>query len=277
MASYPGIPVSYPDTLLAYPGTPEAYPGTTSHWPAGAAGAFSPLSVTGCVAWFDMQDPTSFTQAGTVTSINNKVSSVAWAEATNPPAYNATGLNSLPAMDFDGTNDLIISTEAAVVTALSTGGSFTLLAAVVMDVADSAFGFFGAGRTDQATDHTRYFGTLTTGAGVWISALRTGASTQNIASTGTPVTTPVVYETYSDTLVGSIQINGAAADPGDASQITGTLTPNRVAIGCRPASTPNVFLNGKVGEIVIYSRLLDSSERAQVRGYLGTRWGITVA
>jgi hypothetical protein len=242
-----------------------------------AAAPFVPTDIAGLVAWFDMQDAANYTEAGGfITSINNKVSLEAWAEGTVPPAYQATGLNSLPAMDFDGTQR-IISTEAAVVAALSTGQSYTLLIACQVDVADSAYAIFGAGRDDQATDHARYMGTLTTGSGVWISALRTGASTQNIASTGTPVTTAVVYENYQSTVVGSIQINGAAADPDGASQITGTLTPNRCALGCRPVSTPNVLLNGRIGELLLYDSLLDATNRGLARSYLGTKWAITVA
>jgi len=48
-----------------------------------------------------------------------------------------------------------------------------------------------------------------------------------------------------------------------------------VAIGASPAGT-SAFLNGFIGEIILYQRALSATERQRVERYLGVKWGITV-
>lgn len=230
------------------------------------------------VAWFDMLDPASYTQAGTVTSINNKKSGVAWAEASVPPNYAANGLGTgKPSMGFAGTQR-IISTEAAVVAAMQGGTAYTLYAVGNVGTADAAMAFFGAGSSANATNANRFFGNNITGSGVWINACRSdGGSSVNVESSATPVTTPVIYETWCDLTGGAkttTRINGAAVGAEAVAQVTGTCSPNRCAIGARPASTPNVLLTGNVGEILLCTSVLTDAERSAVRQYLGARWNI---
>jgi hypothetical protein len=224
-----------------------------------------------------MQDAASFTDSGGfVTSITNKASSTAWTEGTVPPAWSSTAFNGLPGMAPTGTRR-IISTEAAVVAALSGGAAYTVFYAGAVNTADAAMAFFGAGNSGQATASTRFFGNNTTGAGVWIVSARNNANTiVNVESTGAANTDSNVFECYTDGSVTSLQINGAAADPNGAAQATGALTPDRASLFSRPASTPGIMLNGEMGELLLYSRLLNATERDQVRAYLGARWGITV-
>jgi hypothetical protein len=81
----------------------------------------------------------------------------------------------------------------------------------------------------------------------------------------------------SGSAVGSIQKNGATADPNAAAQVTGTATPTRVGIGNRPASTPNVLLTGAIGEIIVCSSVPTLAQRNSIRGLLGGKWGVAVA
>lgn len=240
---------------------------------------FSPTDIAGCVAWFDMQDSGNYTDtAGFITSINNKASAVAWEEATVPPAFSATAFNGLPCMDFDATQ-YIVSTEAAVAAALNGDLAYTVFVAGQVDTADASLAFFGAGYSASLTARTRYFGNNVTGSGVWISASRNNANgTVNAeSSSGAADTNPHVLEWHTDGATTSIQEDGATADPDDAAQVTGASAPDRVGIGCRAASTPNVLLNGRIGEILLYNTRLSAPNRALVRAYLGTKWGITVA
>jgi hypothetical protein len=196
------------------------------------------------------------------------------------PGYSATGFNGFPGMTFSGTQG-IISTEAAVLAALQGGTSFYLAIAGKVNTADSSMALFGAGSNANATNANRYFGTNITASGVWISACRSNAgSSVNIESTGGSDTNPNVLEFWCDasgSAVGSIQKNGATADPNAAAQVTGTATPTRVGIGNRPASTPNVLLTGAIGEIIVCSSVPTLAQRNSIRGLLGGKWGVAVA
>lgn len=193
------------------------------------------------------------------------------------PAYSATGFNSKPGMVFSGTQG-VISTEAAIVAALQGGTSFYIAAAGKVNTAAAAMAFFGAGSNANATNANRYFGINTTSGGKWISACRNNAaSSVNIESTGGSDTNHNVLEFWCDatgSAVGSIQKNGATADPNAVAQVTGAASPTRAGIGCRPASTPNVLLTGAIGEIIICSAVPTLAERNSIRGLLGSKWSI---
>ena len=241
-------------------------------------------SIAGLVAWIDMQDATSYTNTGGfVSAITNKASGVSWTEATNRPAVSATGLNSLPCMDFDGTNDRIISSEAAVCTALANQNDYTIFIVTQIDDLAAVEVIFSAADVDAAGPGSKRWGTNTGGAGRWTVIGTNDASAGIVANAAQDtVNTPVVYEAYSATQVTSLQINGAAVNmsTGGASGTPtayGTLSPDRVAMGCRPSSTPASFFDGRIAELLIYDTALSTPSRALVRAYLGTKWSITVA
>lgn len=244
------------------------------------AGHWTPNNISGLVGWFDMQDATSFTNSsGFVSSITNKATALAWTEATNRPAYLATGLNGLPCMDFDGSNDRISSTDSALTALFSSAGGYTIFYVANHDVADSSCAVFGSGNTGTSSNsNTKYWGTNITGAGVWIAQCRNGAGTSiNVESSGGSNTANNVFEWYHSGTVVSLQVNGAAADPAAAAQNKNAVSANECAIGARPSSTYNAFHDGKVGELLIYSRELTTNERIDARRYLGLRWAISVS
>jgi hypothetical protein len=176
----------------------------------------SPLNIAGCVAWFDMQDAASYTQAGTVTSITNKASSVAWNTAqTAFPNYSAAGLNGHPCMDLNGVTMGISSTEAAVVSAFTNTPAYTVLGVVQQDLVDSVNAWFGFGSSAvSGVPNSGYFGTNTTAAGVWIAAVRTSAGTAiNAESSATANSNANVQEVWHTGTMVSWSSNGAAADP----------------------------------------------------------------
>lgn len=52
---------------------------------------------------------------------------------------------------------------------------------------------------------------------------------------------------------------------------------NNFRIGAgRNEETPDYFLNGHIGELIIFSRALKNEERQEVEKYLGKKWGIKV-
>jgi hypothetical protein len=237
----------------------------------------SPRDLPGLVAWFDMQDATSYAVANArVGSIRNNASGVLWTEATSGPVFSLAGLNRMPALQCNGANR-IISSEASVVGACTNSPAVTVFGAIQSDLADNSVNFFAAANSGVPFNSSRGWGTDTLGAGNWLANAETDAGTAvNISSGGsTDNTSPNLYEYWTDGAVGSISINGGQPDPSTAAQVIGTLTPNRCAIGCVPRSTPNGFWSGKIGEIVIYNRQLSPTERALIRNYLAPKWSIS--
>jgi len=238
------------------------------------AGTFSPLDIAGCVAWFDMQDAGSFTvAAGEVSAITNKVSSVSWTEATNRPAYAATGLNSLPCMDFDGTNDQIIDTEAAVFGALTNAAAYTLFYVAALNTIDRNEAIFGVGDSAQAANRARYWGQSSSGLGRHRSdSINDAGTLVTVIGSVAPDTTAHVYSWYSPGTTVSLSTDQAAANPNATAQNPGTLTPNRSALGCRPRTAPDQFFDGQLGEFLLYNSELSGADRTTVAAYLKTRW-----
>lgn len=244
---------------------------------------FNPLWLPDCVLWFDMQDPRSFTvSSGAVSDITNKASGVVWSQATagSRPTYSGTGLNNYPCMDFDGVNDIIMSsvgTDATLIAALQNSPALTVFGAVQTDVTDQSVEFFSAGTTlASGSGASRGWGTFTDGTGNWINiAFNDAATAAHVKSAAANATTaPTIYEYFGDGSVGSIKINGAAADPSAAAQAIGTTTPNRCGLGGWAIQTPAAFWDGRIGEILVFSRELTAYERGLVRIYLLRKWGI---
>lgn len=243
---------------------------------AGSAPApppFVPTDITGLTAWFDMADPASYTQAGTVTSITNKATAVAWTEATVPPAYDATALNGHPCMLPNGTNQRIISTEAAVVALLVNMPDFTLFFVGAAGTADAQRAFFGAGNSAEAATLNNYrFGTNNVGDGTWALATRNAAGTLITSqSAATADTGEHVFCFRREGTGLTIQVDNGAADP-SATHNPGAITPDRCSIASRSASTPDLFWNGDWGELLVYDSALVSGDVNLVHDYLAAKW-----
>lgn len=243
----------------------------------GAPAAFNPLTIPGGVAWFDMLDPSSFVQAGTVTAITNKASGVVWTEPTFPPDYDATGLNGKPCMVFGGlaTVQRIISAEAAVWGAVRDALPYTLVYVAAHVTLDLAEGVFGVGNSGVATNQTKFWGQFTTGSGRWFCRTINDATTiADATSAGDSDTDPHVFRWNSPgTTVSSDRDNGAA-DPSGAAQNPGTLTPNQTALGCRPDNNPDNFFDGMLGELILYNNNISAANYGLLVAYLNAKWGL---
>lgn len=209
-------------------------------------------------------------------AVRNRKSAVDWTQATVDlqPEYEATGFNGKPCLRGYGLQ-YITSTEAAAL--LADAAAYTLF--VVGSAANTAaqYAFVGYGDPAQATARTRSWGVNNTGP-AWLSQTRNNANTNvTVNSAGAANTNANVHEWYSPGTTVSLQTNGAAADPSAAAQNPGTLTPGRAGLMCRPASTVNLILTGRLARAALFSANKDATARARIRAKLGHQWGVTVA
>jgi hypothetical protein len=243
-----------------------------------------PTQVTGCVAWFDMQDAASYTiTAGspqTITSLTNKVSSVAWnTAATNFPEYEAAGINSLPSLRGGvATPRGLISTEAAVVAVVAGTDLPHTIIMVTKPTAVTSTGYrqtLAWGNSGVATNRALYVGRQ--GAtGRWRHEMIDDAALNRAATRSVDVTATAQVVTFRTTgIASSIFVNSEATpDPNAGSFNGGVITPNRAALFCVPDSVPDTFSDDRVGELLIYNRELTNYERANVEASLATKWAL---
>lgn len=246
--------------------------------------SFLPTSVAGCVLWLDATDQNTIVRSGTSVSQWSDKSGQGYdftqAATLNQPTYSSSGLGNRGSIVFDGSTSYIFSSTL--------GGLF--------GGEDTPLSLFFVMRF---TNHTSpaiqcifntYTGTSTNGfhtiyldngvaANKWRYLRRDQAvvsaalnSAQNIVSGTTYLHTQVFQgTTVSGYINGTVDTNF-----NNASLNVGTLgTTNSIAaIGILYRSTQIYFLNGEVGEFLVYQGAVSDFSRQQIEGYLAWKWGL---
>jgi hypothetical protein len=236
------------------------------------ASGFNPKSIAGLQAWYDAADATTLgpTDAGVGTVTNNgpvkfvKDKSSGGFDLTQTgadstaPTYVTGSQNGLPALSFDGGDQVNRSGSGAIMT-----GPFTLFIACkanatgtvrVCGVASGrSIGPFAASNTQWGFFQTNAAGNIST---FGVSA--TAASVLAVSSTSGLAATFFGNGTQSGTAtLGSVTVGGFA------------LGVDTAGGGSR--------INGLVYECLSYNSALSASQVASITRYLGRKWGITVA
>lgn len=239
--------------------------------------SYSPLSEGGGVAWFDMLDPTAYTESGgNVTALRNKVSSVSWSAVSSCP-YEAAGLNGHPCLHPTTISHYFLSTEAAVVSAVdcpTTGKPYTLYWVDIPDSTTSGGVIVGAGNSGVASASTRTWGRRV-GVSQYEYAQTAPHPVLTVRSTGAVSASLNVCAWHGSGVGVKMSLNNAADDPNNTTLDTGYVPgtgPNRVALFCRPDSTPDTPIATRIGEILLFNVEHDAAARGRVYDYLLARW-----
>lgn len=241
-----------------------------------------PTNIAGCVGWYDMLDGVYTESAGSVTAVRNMVTgSDDMVEATNPPALGtgATGINGLPCLAPDGSNDRLISTEASVVAPfIGVDVALTITLVYQPTLIDSgARALFAAGNSGVATSRTMFY-RRSSGLHAWLTISDTGEQTGGGTIDNLMFQTrPVVVSLVTGPPAANFQVvNGARVPPrfGGVTSV-GQITPDRVAISCRPDSTPDLFDNSRIGAVIVHDKALAVDAVRGLHAALMGRWGIT--
>lgn len=242
--------------------------------PVASAPAFTPASLTGLVAWYDAQDASTITQvAGAVSQWNDKSATavnVTQANALNQPTYSATGfpgskpgitfsrtgstsLNNLTAAAFpSGYTDFTFWTVYAPTSNSNFQGVYAIYDSVVLNDTLIAFDF----QSNLApTVFSSFIGEI-------------DGSDPHVS------TSPYYFRTVRDAS-GNITMAANATPDSSGSQPSSPTTVSTGG-GNTYVGTDNAgdLANGVIGEIILYSRALNSTEIGQVETYLSARWGI---
>ena len=220
-----------------------------------------PGSLNDIALWLDVADTSSITKDS-----SNKVSN--WADksgnggsasqstAANQPTFTASGLNNLPTLSFDGSNDYLRSSTLNIsqpysifMVAKTTGGSGRdyLFDGIVDNNQRSLIALNNSGKVQLW-------------AGSWANS--------NINTPSGYFTIASVFNSAS----GVVSLNGTAVS---SLNTGGRNLSNGITIGANYPSTPTAdFLGGNIAEILIINSALDTIDRQKIEGYLANKWGL---
>ena len=239
---------------------------------------WTPADITTAL-WLDASDASTVTTvSGAVSQWNDKSGNarhLTQGTAANRPAYQATGLNGLPTLQFDGFNDFLANTS------YSFGASaYTFYCVVQYSGGAGTLGqlFMASPSPSNTTLATELsilnavsgYKTLSQKSSALIGA-SVGADVASLTGariigagydgTGTATTDHLISYDGSDL---TVQISGSF---GYASPEAG------FSIGLRPIQG-SVALNGLMSEAVFASSFLSISNRQRIEGYLAHKWGL---
>ena len=196
------------------------------------------------------------------------------------PTYRATGINSLPSIEFDGIDDLLVLAEdylsgaegtAIAVVELSASPSDTQ---VVLGTSDDAVG-------NDAIEFRAYHSAALPN----LSARVDDNTSDNIprGSTTVAVSTIYIQVWLSDGTAYSLRVNGAAETVAlvtgldNGNWFSDVANKDSVSIGAAKRASEVNFLKGDLAELIVYDHDLTTSELLTIETYLATRYGITLA
>ena len=241
----------------------------TAYLGAESVSAFDPTTISGLVAYWDAQTTSSWdvdTGVSEWRDLSGNDHTLTQAVGNNQPALSF--INGKRAFDFDGSNDYL-EAASTVLTATSSD-SWTSLG--VTQIANSEQG--------------RIWTNESSGAGYGIISATTIYRVMNGGALGGSSATkaddvPQVWTVTSEGSGGLSQQNwrldGVASSPASYSGSVNAASQN-LNVGRAPGNNnAGSLLDGLVGAILIYDRLLTAEEIGTLEQWLGGRWGVTVA
>ena len=218
---------------------------------------FTPRSIPGCQVWLDAQDATTLTVGTTVTQWRDKSGSNNHAAPGTAPTYNATTKYIL----FNGTSQFLQLPNGAI------------------PFGNVPYTIFMVGYTNNnaSPQWMMCSGTNVTGSllGIFINSTSINHSwwvneygVSGVVSNNTPFIICISYNLTQRNIVP----NGGASSRNTPGIARGSQSGNNF-IGKQPG---NQWLNGGIGEYIVYNTELSDEDRRQVEGFLARKWSLGV-
>lgn len=235
----------------------------------------SPAAITpDLIAWYEPSMIGSFisTEALDATAIStwydnspSKSNNAIQSTAGSKPKYYETGINNLPAVRFDGTDDTMTFDATA-----SYNNDFTVF--VVEQRRATATGYLVNFGGTAATNALGYSATTTIGD--------SGGGSATVAAWVSGILRPRI-----DTFIATYANNGSSnarntfvnGTPGTTSTAGTKITFTSGVSSGKIGGDGTTFFGGDIAEIIIYNRSLKLDERNDIQNYLSKKYGIKVA
>lgn len=238
--------------------------------------AFEPTSIADCVAWWDPNDAATVTLAsGDVSAWASKATgalTVGQSDAGKRPTTASVGGRTM--VQFDGVDEYLFLADAGATPLKFTTGDFSIYAVYKTNDANRGQ-LVGKGVTGAANYHVR-INDLDSNDGDMVTAFTNAALTSGkLTAVGSYADNAVRLVTvvrdgnnqrmYQD----GVEISGS---PNNITGLGSIDNSNMFSMGANNGSA--WFYNGHLGDVLIYNRALNSSERNAVTQWLKDRWGI---
>lgn len=248
--------------------TTAVYVGVDKIWTPGAGGAFSPTNLPNLVQWFDPSDSSTVTLNGSnVFQLADKSGNNHHATQFsfgNQPLLDVAALNGFDAVSFDGSDEELDLPDPGGITGSQNRSLFLVFEndSISNNQAIISYGSASTGRS---------FHLVTRGSS---NKLGIGTWNNDYNSTGlSPGTSPHV---------GAVILNGTALGDctlyldGLGEAASGGSNVNTSAVGSSKIGSThgNDDMDGRIGEIILYSTALSAADRHKVEGYLAHKWGL---
>lgn len=205
-----------------------------------------------------------------VRSSQNELAAVA---DGNRPKYIKDGINDLPTLSFDGTNDYLTSSNSAIASA-KTG--YTMVAVWQSNIITNGMIFAQGGCTTGVNDGNSagmYIKSTPANIASWgCGASGDFAGTTSLYSAKTPyIAIAQVNKNLASKM--SLYLNGTAQS-GIQPSIVVPLISAPIFVGAESGSSN--FFNGYISELIVFDRTLTSAEIVDVQGYLSRKYSIKI-
>jgi hypothetical protein len=218
---------------------------------------FTPTQISGCSLWLDAADSTTLSlSSSSVTQWRDKSSNAFTATGVVAPTYNATTRYIL----FNGSSQYFTLPNGAFPTGNTPYSMFFV--AYTNNSANPQWIIAGGTESTNQAIGAIFF---TTNA-IWHSWWANEYRVDNSISNGVPAILNLSYSTTRTTIVNG----GTATTNSPGASRNNAAGPN--FIGRR--IDPSQYLNGGLGEILMFSSEIPTSQRQQVEGYLAWKWNL---
>ena len=231
------------------------------------ASGFDPRRIAGLSAWYDATVASSVTLTGGFVSQWSDLSGGGFhltqgTEASRPGTATIGGKT---AIDFDGSNDFLFTT-----TTLPDFG--TVFDVHILDAASVAYGIYHLNSTVGGSG--KRMGLLYSSTNEYRSQSVLGATSQGVSGGTRTADARITSFTFTGSATAG-RLDGAALS---GTTLGGNGTDPGIYLGSRSISgSLSLPLNGKIGEFIVYNRVLSAAEITRIERYLAAKWGVTLA
>lgn len=241
-------------------------------------GLSSPNQISGLAAWWDSSDnATLTTSSGVVTAWADKVRGITASTDVGWAAPALAAINARQSLQFNGTQTRLTTTDAEFCS-LASGADLRRLTILYVCTVPFISSRFVTSFSSTSSDNPFFGGMHHTTAASWrVSARTNTASNLTLTSAATHLlNTPYIVSCISneDRVIG--RANGAQVINSFVVRPV-AITVNLFSIGAlvRPSGASNFFA-GQLGDVLVYSRDLPTTELQQIERWLAGRWGIAL-
>jgi hypothetical protein len=239
---------------------------------------FQPTQISGCALWLDATNRSSFTfnSPTTISAWNDRSTNNLSGSAVNSPTYVANVLNGLPVVRFNGTSQYIDFGNV-----LNLGTNSLSIFVVTKFVAAVSGGKGIVGKASYRANSGRWAMTYEIQFASGMTTFIEDGTNGQATFVFNPSTQFNVFSTQNNrTSTNRIYANGTLGSQVSFTQATNNLSnTDRLFVAAYPNNTglapqAGYYLEGDIGEVLVYFANITDAQRQQIEGYLAWKWGL---